>query len=327
LEAPNDKSIGRNPETGVWRESVSSDAVARAARRLRNELAARSVGAPGTTSHVVVGLLGRGIQASKTPFMHEREGARVGIPYTYVLIDFDALELEDDDLGAMIEAAEGLGFAGVNVTHPFKQSVITHLRDVSSEAAAIGAVNTVVFSKSQRTGHNTDCWGFAESFREGLPGVALASVVQLGAGGAGAAVAYALMTLGVGRLVLSDTDLGRAERLTERLRERFSRPVEVVRDIRAAVASADGVVNTTPIGMAKYPGMAMPATTLQARHWVAEIIYFPAETELLAVARSLGCRTLAGTGMAVYQAVKAFELFTGIVPDRSAMIAHFRSAA
>lgn len=306
---------------------MNSEAVASAHRRLRGEVEARQARAGGTSSGVVVGLIGRGIQASKTPFMHEREGARVGIPYTYVLIDFDAMGLEDGDLGAMIGQAEGLGFAGVNVTHPFKQSIIAHLSALSPEAAAIGAVNTVVFRDGARVGHNTDCWGFAESFREGLGGAPIGSVVQFGAGGAGAAVAHALMTLDVGALVLCDTESGRAEHLAQRMRERFATPVAVATDISAAIANADGIVNTTPIGMDKYPGMALPPGTLSPRHWVAEIIYFPTETELLRLARSLGCRTLAGTGMAVYQAVKAFELFTGVTPDRAAMIAHFRAAA
>lgn len=304
-----------------------SEAVASAHQRLQSAVAARQAGAPGPAAPVVVGLIGRGIQASKTPFMHEREGARVGIPYTYVLIDFDALGLEDSDLGAMIDGAERLGFAGVNVTHPFKQSVIAHLRALSPEAAAIGAVNTVVFGSGGRLGYNTDCWGFAESFREGLSGAAVGLVVQSGAGGAGAAVAHALMTLNVGRLVLCDTEAGRAERLAARMYERFSRPIEVVADPRPAIAAADGIVNATPVGMDKYPGMALPAGVLAPRHWVAEIIYFPAETELLREARALGCRTLAGTGMAVYQAVRAFELFTGITADRAAMIEHFRAAA
>jgi RNA polymerase sigma factor (sigma-70 family) len=118
---------------------VNSEAVASAHRRLRSEVAARQSTAIGTSPQVVVGLIGRSIQASKTPFMHEREGARVGIPYTYVLIDFDALGLEDGDLGAMLAQAERLGFAGVNVTHPFKQSVISHLGALSPEAAAMRA--------------------------------------------------------------------------------------------------------------------------------------------------------------------------------------------
>lgn len=259
--------------------------------------------------------------------MHEREGARVGIPYTYVLIDFDALGLDDGDLGAMIEQAERLGFAGVNITHPFKQLVIAHLGALSPEAAAIGAVNTVVFADGRRTGHNTDSWGFAESFREGLPGVPMDSVVQFGAGGAGAAVAHALLSLGVGRLTLSETEVDRATRLAVRLGERFGVPVLVTGNPAEALATASGLVNTTPVGMEKYPGLPFAGGMLRPAHWVAEIIYFPAETALLRQARALRCRTLAGTGMAVYQAVKAFELFTGIVPDRTAMTEHFQAAA
>jgi shikimate dehydrogenase len=306
---------------------VNSEAVASAHRRLRSELAARQASATGTSPQVVVGLIGRGIQASKTPFMHEREGARVGIPYTYMLIDFDAMGLEDGDLGAMLEQAERLGFAGVNVTHPFKQSVVAHLGALSPEAAAIGAVNTVVFAGGRRTGHNTDCWGFAESFREGLAGVPMDSVVQFGAGGAGAAVAHALLSLGVRQLVLSETELDRATGLAARLSERFGVPVLATGDPAEAVATASGLVNATPVGMAKYPGLPFAAELLRPSHWVAEIIYFPADTLLLQHARALHCRTLSGTGMAVYQAVKAFELFTGIAPDRAAMTGHFRAAA
>lgn len=306
---------------------MNSEAVASAHRRLRSEVAARQANATGTFPQVVVGLIGRGIQASKTPFMHEREGARVGIPYTYVLIDFDALGLADADLGAMLGQAERLGFAGVNVTHPFKQAVVAHLSALSPEAAAIGAVNTVVFAGGQRMGHNTDCWGFAESFREGLADVPMDSVVQFGAGGAGAAVAHALLTLGARQLTLSETDLDRATQLAARLSERFGVPVVATSDPTEAVATASGLVNATPVGMDKYPGLPFDAALLRPALWVAEIIYFPAETALLRQARSLRCRTLAGTGMAVYQAVKAFELFTGIAPDRAAMTQHFQAAA
>lgn len=275
----------------------------------------------------MVGLVGRAIQASKTPRMHELEGSRIGLGYTYVLIDFDTLGLSDGDLGAVVEAAAQLGFAGLNVTHPFKQSVLPLLDDLAPEAAAIGAVNTVVFSNGRRTGHNTDCWGFAESFREGLAGVAMGSVVQFGAGGAGAAVAHALLSLGVRQLTICETEPVRAERLAARLVERFGVPVAAVDDPSGALRGASGLVNATPVGMAKYPGLPFAAELLRPSHWVAEIIYFPADTPLLQHARALRCRTLAGTGMAVYQAVKAFELFTGIAPDRTAMTEHFRTAA
>jgi shikimate dehydrogenase len=274
----------------------------------------------------LVGLVGRGIGASKSPAMHEREGARIGLAYSYVLLDFDALELNDADLGALVSVARDAGFAGFNVTHPFKQAIIAHLDALSPEGAAVGAVNTVLLG-ARSIGHNTDSWGFAESFRETLAGVRKERVLQYGAGGAGAAVAHALLTAHVDHLIISDLDPTRAERLAERLTERFGARIAVSGDPQTAMADADGVVNTTPVGMAKYPGLPFAHDWLTARHWVADIVYFPADTELLRLARSLGCRTMAGTGMAVYQAVKAFELFTGITPDRASMIGHFRAAA
>lgn len=274
---------------------------------------------------VLIGLVGRGIQLSRSPVMHEREGARLGISCSYVLIDFDRLGLHDTALGDVIAAAEQMGFAGLNITHPFKQSVIQHLAWLAPEASAIGAVNTVVFSNGMRQGYNTDAWGFAESFREGMTDCSLKRVVQFGAGGAGAAVAYALMELGVGGLHIVDSDSERAEQLALRMTSRFGNQVTAQTDVADAVKAADGIVNATPVGMAKYPGVPFLSGLLRPDQWVAEIIYFPEETELLRQARALGCRVLAGTGMAVYQAVRAFELFTGIAPDRAAMAGHFEA--
>jgi shikimate dehydrogenase len=255
--------------------------------------------------------------------MHEREGARLGLDYAYRLVDFDQLGLDDAALGAVVVAAEELGFSGLNVTHPFKQSVVSSLTELSPDAAAIGAVNTVVFKDGRRIGHNTDSWGFAESFRESMAGCALDHVLQLGAGGAGAAVAHALLGLGAAHLALYDTSMIRAEQLAERLNARFGSRVDVAADIDAAFARISGVVNTTPVGMAKYPGLPFAPGLLSPDQWVAEIVYFPPETALLRLARRLGCRTLSGLGMAVNQAARAFELFAGIKPDGDAMRRHF----
>jgi shikimate dehydrogenase len=306
---------------------VTAASVESARRYLAGAVAARRKDVAELERKLVVGLVGRGIQASRTPRMHELEGGRIGLDYAYLLIDFDTLSLADSDLAAIIETAEALGFAGLNVTFPFKQAVLPLLDDVAPEAAAIGAVNTVVLSHGRRTGHNTDCWGFAESFREGLAEVDLESVVQFGAGGAGAAVGHALLSLGVKQLTLCETDIAKALQLAERLSERFAVPVLTEPDSVRALGKASGIVNTTPVGMDKFPGVPFDEAALRPDHWVAEIIYFPPETALLRRASALGCRTLAGTGMAVYQAVKAFELFTGIPPDRAAMTEHFRTAA
>lgn len=296
-------------------------------RGLRELIADRRNQAGRAGETTLVGLIGRGIQASRTPAMHELEAERQGSACTYVLIDFDRLGLADCALGDVLEAVRGSGFAGVNVTHPFKQAIIPLLDDLSTEAAAIGAVNTVVLRDGKAVGHNTDCWGFTEAFRTGMPGVSLDRVVQFGAGGAGAAVAYALLQMGVRELSIVDTDGARATALAEHMRNVSRADVTSTADSANAISQASGIVNATPVGMKKYPGMPFDRALLTPHNWVAEIIYFPTETELLCHARGLGCKVLPGIGMAIGQAVRAFELFTGRATDMTSMANHFETAA
>jgi len=276
---------------------------------------------------VLVGLIGAGIQASRSPAMHEREGAAQGLAYIYRLIDLDVLGLSTEALPELLASAYRFGFAGLNITHPCKQAVIPLLDELSSDARAIGAVNTVVFAAGGKAiGHNTDWYGFVESFRRELADVPHARVAQLGAGGAGSAVAHALLTLGVGELSITDIDRGRAARLAAELCGRFGAGRAIAStDPARAVGAANGLVNTTPIGMVGHSGMPVSRDLLRPDLWVADVVYFPLETELLRAARALGCRTMSGGTMAVFQAVGAFRLFAGIEPDADRMIAHFAS--
>jgi len=292
---------------------------------LRRSIGERRAVDPGAGRSVLVGLLGRAIQSSRSPAMHEHEARRLGLSCSYLLVDFDALGLPDEALASVLEAGVALGFAGFNVTHPFKQRVVPLLQSLAPDAEAIGAVNTVVFSPSGAVGHNTDAFGFLQSFREGLAGAPLGRVVLIGAGGAGAALAHALLELGVTRLDVFDSEPGRAAALAARFGLAGGR-VGAVDDLAAAVAAADGIVNATPVGMVKYPGLPLPAELLLRRHFVADIVYFPLETALLRHARALGCRTLSGIGMAIGQAARAFELFTGMAADRTAMAGFFEAA-
>lgn len=275
---------------------------------------------------VLAGLIGAGIQASRTPALHEQEGDAQGMRYLYRLIDLDALKLDSGALADLLMAAERMDFTGLNITFPCKQAIIPLLDELSPEARGIGAVNTVVLKDGKRIGHNTDCLGFAEGFRRGLGDVARKRVVQMGAGGAGAAVAHALLLEGVETLGIFDVEVSRAEALANNLNQHFGTGrARAGHDLPTAMAEADGLVNTTPMGMAKLPGMPVPFELLRRALWVAEIVYFPLETELLRNARAIGCRTLDGGNMAVFQAVKAFELFSGVAPDAQRMLAHFQS--
>jgi shikimate dehydrogenase len=260
--------------------------------------------------------------------MHETEAAAQGLHCVYELIDLDERGVDLNALPDLLVEAETRGFAGVNITYPCKQAVIPLLHGLSAEARAIGAVNTVHFANGTRTGYNTDAWGFAESFRRGLAGAPLERVAQIGAGGAGAATGYAMLGLGAAHLTIFDVDFDRADSLVRSLARHFpDRQIQAVDEIADAIGAAQGLVHATPTGMASHRGSAVPAQLLRADLWVADIVYFPLETELLRLARAAGCRTLDGGGMAIFQAAKAFEIFTGRAADGERMRRHFMRIA
>jgi shikimate dehydrogenase len=277
----------------------------------------------------VVGLLGAGILGSLTPGLHEAEADRLGLAYTYRVIDLDAIGQSAESSAALVRHAADLGFDGLNVTHPCKQLVQDGLDELSPEARILGAVNTITFHDGKAVGHNTDHTGFTGGLRAGLPSAATGSVVQIGAGGAGAAVAFGLLSTGTRHLVIADIEPVRAEALAARLAPHFpDSQLSVTRTdaVAGSIREADGLVNSTPIGMTGHPGMPVDPSLLHSGLWVADVIYRPLETELVKAARGKGCAVLDGGRMVVGQAAAAFELFTGITADAERMLASFRRA-
>jgi shikimate dehydrogenase len=277
----------------------------------------------------LVGLIGAGIGPSLSPALHQREADRQGLRYLYRLLDIDVLGRAPEAVGDLVRAARDLGYDGLNITHPCKQLVMDHLDALDPRAEALGAVNTVVFEDGRAVGHNTDVTGFAASFARGLPDAPLERVVQLGAGGAGAAVAHAVLTLGAGRVTVVDALPERAAALAGSLVRHFGpgrAGAATVDRLPALLGEADGcggLVHATPTGMAAHPGLPLSAELLHPGLWVAEVVYRPLRTELLRAAHSRGCAVLPGGGMAVFQAADAFRLFTGRAPDSGRMLADF----
>lgn len=283
----------------------------------------------------LVGLIGAGIGPSLSPPLHEREAAELDLRYLYRRLDLDHLGLPPSSVGDLLATARQTGYDGLNITHPCKQLVLDHLDELAPEAHALGAVNTVVFTGGKAVGHNTDCSGFARAVELGLPNAALDRVVLLGAGGAGAAVAHALLTLGAGVLRVFDADPLRSEMLVASLRERFGADRSVAghldhggvdatgAELASALGDADGLVHATPTGMATHPGLPLPTELLHPKLWVADIVYRPLRTELVNTAQARGCQVLTGGRMAVFQAVDSFRLFTGRQPDAERMLRHF----
>jgi shikimate dehydrogenase len=274
--------------------------------------------------HVLVGLIGEGIGRSHSPLLHEREADRQGIRLIYTIIDSQRLGLTPDDLPDLLRWAPALGYRGLNVTYPFKQEVVRHLDHLSDVARTLGAVNTVVFENGATCGHNTDASGFGLSFQRGFADAPRDRVVQLGAGGAGSAVAHAMLTVGTRHLTLVDLDIDKAKRLADVLAIAFGADrvsVGLHGDLPALLPEAEGVINTTPVGMAHHPGSPIPESMLREDLWVADIVYRPTDTALLRAARAVGAQTLHGGGMNVFQAAAAFEYFTGATADVEAMLA------
>jgi shikimate dehydrogenase len=272
--------------------------------------------------HTLVGLIGEGIGRSLSPLLHQREADRQGIRLIYTIIDSHRVPLDATDLPALLRWARTLGYRGLNVTYPFKQAIVEHLDELADEARVIGAVNTVIFDGGRTRGHNTDWSGFRRGFQRNFADAPRERVVQLGAGGAGSAVAHAMLSIGAGHLTLVDLNADKAHQLAEVLVKDFGPDrvsVGAMDHLAGTLAGAQGVINTTPVGMAHLPGSPIPDELLRPDLWVADIVYRPTNTALLGAARAAGAQTLDGSGMATFQAVAAFEYFTGARADVNAM--------
>ncbi len=268
----------------------------------------------------LVGLIGANIMKSLSPRMIEDCFAAAGIRGHYHLMDLD--RLPGRTLNDLFNGAKAIGFNGLNITRPCKEDIIPMLDAVSPEAREIGAVNTVKIAPDGRTeGFNTDRIGFRTSVEErfGRDAVAGKPVVLVGAGGAGRAVAFAMLDLAVDPLLVFDVDAGRAERLAEELTRSGKGKARRIESLERAIPSAAGVINATPIGMVGIGGNPVPAGLVTEGHFAADVIYSPLETEFIKAAKRAGARTMSGDGMLLHQGVEAFRIFTGITPDVSRM--------
>ena len=270
-------------------------------------------------------LVGSGISASLTPAMHEAEGKYHGLEYTYSRFDTALPPYRNQKLADIVFRARDDGLAGMNVTHPFKVEILDIADELSDHVNALGASNTIVFTDNGIVAHSTDYGGFFYGFERDLQGCGKNRVLLIGAGGGGSAVAFALASLGIAELLVYDIDPAHARDLVARLGTHargMEARVAAQLDVQT-MAGIDGVVNATPVGMASHPGSAIDPELLTPELWVSDIVYFPLETELLKTARARGCRVMNGSGMAVYQAVRSFELFSGIKADTRRFEAKF----
>jgi shikimate dehydrogenase len=266
----------------------------------------------------LTGLIGAPIAHSASPAMHEQAAHHLGVRCHYQLIEVAGADREQ--LRGLLDDVRR-GFAGVNVTFPYKEAVLGLLDELSPDAAVIGAVNTVVVRDNRLIGYNTDTTGFARAAAGLVAGSPQGSVAVIGAGGVGKAIAFALMNLGIAELRVFDADRAKADHLALLLQPR-GRAI-VVDSVEDAVRGAIGVVNATPLGMLPSRESPVPETLLHRGLWVADAVYFPLWTPLLMAAKAKGVRVMTGRDLAIYQAADAFELFTGLAPSTAEMAKAF----
>jgi shikimate dehydrogenase len=265
-----------------------------------------------TTQHV--GLIGWPVEHSVSPAMHNAAFEVLGLPWHYKLLPTPA-----DQVKAVLTSLKAQRYRGANVTVPHKQGVISYLDEITDDAQAIGAVNTILIQKGKLVGHNTDGDGFLAALREGGFEPADRQALVLGAGGAARAVVHALGKSGCA-VTIHNRTAQRAEKLAHDMQ------VSVAADLSGLdLDRFDLLVNSTSVGM--WPGIdasPWPESLPLPPHWtVYDLVYNPAETQLLIQAEALGARPIGGLGMLVHQGALAFELWTG----RPAPVDVMRAAA
>lgn len=263
----------------------------------------------------LTGLIGAPIKHSASPAMHEQAADALGARCLYQLIEVAGADRPA--LRALLDGVRRLGFSGVNVTFPYKEAVVELLDELSPEAAAMGAVNTVVVRGDRLVGYNTDTSGFERAAAELIASSGRGPVAVIGAGGVGKAIAFALARLDVSELRIFDTDRAKAEALAALLHG--YRGIIVAGSVTEALKGASGLVNGTPVGMLPNLGTPVPDVLLHEGLWVADAVYSPLWTPLLKAARARGARIMTGRDLAIYQAADAFKLFTGLTPSTMEM--------
>ena len=259
----------------------------------------------------LTGLIGAPIAHSASPAMHERAAEALGAHCHYQLIEVAGADQQE--LRRLLDGVRRLGFAGVNVTFPYKEAVIPLLDELSPGARAIGAVNTVVVRDGRLVGHNTDTTGFARAIAGLVGNTARGAVAVIGAGGVGKAIAFALAGIGIAEIRIFDTDHAKAAHLAAQLASHAK--ASVVGSVEDAMRGVVGVVNGSPIGMLPNRGTPVPDGLLHQELWVADAVYSPLWTPLLNAAKAKGAEVMTGRELAIYQAADAFELFTGLKPS------------
>jgi shikimate dehydrogenase len=258
----------------------------------------------------LAGVIGDPVGHSLSPKLHGHWLKRYGLPGHYI-----PMRIAQGDLRDVLRTLPKMGFAGVNVTIPHKEHVLSIADSVSDRAVLIGAANTLTFTAQGRIqADNTDGVGFLASIRQSIPGwtAARGPALVLGSGGAAKAIVWALLDDGALEIFVANRTRSRADGLRDQFGARVT-PIDWTA-IPETVPKVDLIVNTTSLGMAGQPPLSVDLTGVQPATVVTDIVYVPLQTELLRLAEMHGCQSVDGLGMLLHQAVPGFERWFSYTP-------------
>ncbi|NVK30992.1 MAG: shikimate dehydrogenase [Gammaproteobacteria bacterium] len=267
-----------------------------------------------------IGLIGRGISQSRAPELHQMLAGKLNLNYEYQL--HDALASDFIDFQTTLKHLKNAGYRGVNVTYPFKELALKCADSATVGAQRVGASNTLLFS-DQVLAENTDYSGFIKAYHANFGTKKAGSVLLIGGGGVGRAVAFALSELGVEKIYLSEINTQKGESLVTQLCD-LDIKAELVNPDEAPrfIDHIDGILNCSTMGHHNSPGCPIPVQSLNSKHWVFDAVYIPAKTELITHATAVGARVLSGVELFLFQGFDAFECFASTL-EKPALIAPF----
>lgn len=266
---------------------------------------------------IKLGLIGDNIAASSSPLLHELAGGLAGqaVSYQRLVPRVEGLAFEP-----LFWRCQEQGFRGLNITYPYKERVLDMVRFADPTLGAIGAVNTVRFTKDGPLAHNTDYSGFMAAY-QGVRGARVPGIVALiGSGGVGRAMAFGLAKLGASQIRLVDSVPAKAEGLAQDLRGLYpDLSVEIFAFAKDAAQGATGIANATPVGMVGYGGTPIEAAAMAGAEWAFDAVYTPVDTPFLQDAKAAGLQIISGWELFYWQGVHAWTLFTDLGVDRDAL--------
>ncbi len=268
-------------------------------------------------SGLKLGLIGDNIARSRSPLLHRLAGAQNGIEVSYDrLVPKEMGQCFDE----VFDACAAGGYRGINITYPYKEIAAGKVRVDDPLVRGIGAVNTVIFGEGGPSGHNTDHSGFMAAYRAIRSDRPTGTVLMIGTGGVGRAVAFGLAGLGCRSLRLADRDPSKAEALAEALQAAVpDMEVSIWIAPQKAAEGAAGLINCTPVGMVGHEGTPVAAAAMQGADWAFDAVYTPADTQFLGDAAAAGLSVISGWELFFWQGVHAWGLFSGKGLDEASL--------